>query len=46
VMERLLETVSFEAADRNGTAVLVNREYVERNLGELVKDQDLSRYIL
>jgi ATP-dependent HslUV protease ATP-binding subunit HslU len=46
VMERLLETVSFDAADRNGTKVLVNREYVEGNLGELVKDQDLSRYIL
>jgi ATP-dependent HslUV protease ATP-binding subunit HslU len=46
VMERLLETVSFDAADRNGTRVLINREYVEGNLGELVKDQDLSRYIL
>jgi ATP-dependent HslUV protease ATP-binding subunit HslU len=38
--------VSFEAADRNGTSITVNREYVEGNLGELVKDQDLSRYIL
>jgi ATP-dependent HslUV protease ATP-binding subunit HslU len=46
VMERLLETVSFDAADRNGTHVHVNREYVEKNLGELAKDQDLSRYIL
>jgi ATP-dependent HslUV protease ATP-binding subunit HslU len=46
VMERLLESVSFEAADRNGSRVLINREYVEGNLGELVKDQDLSRYIL
>jgi len=46
VMERLLENVSFEAADRNGSSVLINREYVEGNLGELVKDQDLSRYIL
>ncbi|HEY2465035.1 MAG TPA: ATP-dependent protease ATPase subunit HslU [Steroidobacteraceae bacterium] len=46
VMERLLETVSFDAADRNGTRVLINREYVQDNLGELVKDQDLSRYIL
>ena len=45
VMERLLETVSFDAADRNGTRVVINREYVEGNLGELVKDQDLSRYI-
>jgi ATP-dependent HslUV protease ATP-binding subunit HslU len=46
VMERLLETVSFDAADRNGTRVVINREYVQDNLGELVKDQDLSRYIL
>jgi ATP-dependent HslUV protease ATP-binding subunit HslU len=46
VMERLLETVSFDAADRNGTRVVINREYVQGNLGELVKDQDLSRYIL
>jgi ATP-dependent HslUV protease ATP-binding subunit HslU len=46
VMERLLESVSFDAADRNGTHVLIDRAYVEGNLGELVKDQDLSRYIL
>src|SRR5271165_1357857 len=46
VMERLLESVSFDAADRRGTRVLVNREYVEGNLGELARDQDLSRYIL
>jgi ATP-dependent HslUV protease ATP-binding subunit HslU len=46
VMERLLESVSFDAADRSGSHVLINREYVEGNLGELVKDQDLSRYIL
>jgi ATP-dependent HslUV protease ATP-binding subunit HslU len=46
VMERLLETLSFDAADRNGTRVVIDREYVQDNLGELVKDQDLSRYIL
>jgi ATP-dependent HslUV protease ATP-binding subunit HslU len=46
VMERLLETVSFDAADRSGSHVLVDRTYVESNLGELVKDEDLSRYIL
>ena len=46
VMERLLESVSFDAADRNGTRVVIDRDYVEGNLGELVKDQDLSRYIL
>jgi ATP-dependent HslUV protease ATP-binding subunit HslU len=46
VMERLLETVSFEAADRSGMRVVVDRDYVEGNLGELARDQDLSRYIL
>ena len=46
VMERLLETVSFDAADRSGSHVLVDRQYVESNLGELAKNEDLSRYIL
>jgi ATP-dependent HslUV protease ATP-binding subunit HslU len=46
VMERLLETISFDAADRNGARIVIDREYVDANLGELVKDQDLSRYIL
>jgi ATP-dependent HslUV protease ATP-binding subunit HslU len=46
VMERLLESVSYEAADRSGSRVLIDRAYVDLNLGELVKDQDLSRYIL
>jgi ATP-dependent HslUV protease ATP-binding subunit HslU len=46
VMERLLEGVSFDAADRSGTRLLVDREYVESHLGELARDQDLSRYIL
>jgi ATP-dependent HslUV protease ATP-binding subunit HslU len=46
VMERLLETVSFDAADRSGTRVVIDREYVEASLGDLSRDQDLSRYIL
>ena len=46
VMERLLETVSFDAADRSGSRIVVDRSYVEGNLGELARDQDLSRYIL
>ncbi len=46
VMERLLEAVSFEAADRSGSDVRVDRAYVEANLGELARDEDLSRYIL
>jgi ATP-dependent HslUV protease ATP-binding subunit HslU len=46
VMERLLETISFEAADKSGERVTVDAAYVEAHLGSLVKDQDLSRYIL
>jgi ATP-dependent HslUV protease ATP-binding subunit HslU len=46
VMERLLEAVSFDAADRSGSKLVIDRAYVESNLGELARDQDLSRYIL
>ena len=46
VMERLLETVSFEASDRSGTSVTVNAGYVDEHLTELSKNEDLSRYIL
>jgi len=46
VLERLLETVSFEAADRGGQAVVVDAAYVDAHLQALVQDEDLSRYIL
>lgn len=46
VLERLLEVLSYEAADRNGFNVTVDDRYVEKHLGELVKDEDLTRYIL
>jgi ATP-dependent HslUV protease ATP-binding subunit HslU len=46
VMERLLEKVSYEAVDQNGTTVSVDSKYVDEHLGNLVKDEDLSRYIL
>lgn len=46
VMERLLETVSFEAADRGGQTMVVDDAYVNEHLGELVQDEDLTRYIL
>ncbi len=45
VLERLLDTLSFEAPDRS-EGVVIDRAYVDRHLGELVQDQDLSRYIL
>jgi len=46
VMERLLEELSFEATDKSGISVTVDADYVEQHLGELVKDEDLTRYIL
>jgi ATP-dependent HslUV protease ATP-binding subunit HslU len=46
VMERLLETLSYEAADRNNETISVDAAYVDGHLVELVKDEDLSRYIL
>jgi ATP-dependent HslUV protease ATP-binding subunit HslU len=46
VMERLLETVSFEASEKSGTHVQINAGYVDEHLAELSKDEDLSRYIL
>jgi ATP-dependent HslUV protease ATP-binding subunit HslU len=55
VMERLLETVSYEAAAQEGEpataangagAVTIDAKYVDDHLGALVKDEDLSRYIL
>ncbi|HRD48275.1 MAG: ATP-dependent protease ATPase subunit HslU [Candidatus Competibacter sp.] len=46
VMERLLETLSFEAPDRAHEALTVDRAYVDAHLGELIKDEDLTRYIL
>ncbi|MDX1653866.1 MAG: ATP-dependent protease ATPase subunit HslU [Candidatus Competibacteraceae bacterium] len=46
VMERLLEVISFEAPDRPGDKITVDRSYVDQHLGELVQDEDLTRYIL
>ncbi len=46
VLERLLEALSYEAADRTGFSLTIDQEYVDKHLGELVKDEDLTRYIL
>jgi ATP-dependent HslUV protease ATP-binding subunit HslU len=46
VMERLLETLSFEATDRAGSSTRIDADYVSQHLDALVKDEDLSRYIL
>ena len=46
VLERLLEGISYEAPDRAGETVTVDGGYVDRQLGEVARDEDLSRYIL
>ena len=46
VMERLLETVSFEASDMVDQTITIDAEYVNEHLGELSLDEDLSQYIL
>ena len=46
VMERLLETLSYEASEKNGESISIGAEYVNDHLNELVEDEDLSRYIL
>jgi ATP-dependent HslUV protease ATP-binding subunit HslU len=46
VLERLLETISYEAADRGGQSVTVDAAYVDDHLAGLATDEDLSRYIL
>ena len=46
VMERVFEELSFNAPDRGGESVEVNADFVEKNLGELTRSADLSRYVL
>ena len=46
IMERVLDEISFEAPERKGQEFVVDAAYVQKMLSEIVKDQDLSRYIL
>jgi len=46
VMERVLDILSFDASDRDEETFIVTADYVKERLSEIVKDQDLSRYIL
>ena len=46
IIERVLDEVSFTATDRAGEKIVVDSKYVKKNLGELVKDTDLSKFIL
>ena len=46
LMERLLESLSFEASDRSGDKVKIDKKYVDNALTDLAENEDLSRYIL
>ena len=46
IMEKVLEDVSFQAPEMEGQKVVIDAEYVNNKLADIIKDQDLSRYIL
>ncbi len=46
IMERVLDEISFDAPEKKGQQVIIDADYVRKTLSEIVKDQDLSRYIL
>ena len=46
IIERILDEISFTATDRSGEKIIIDSEYVKENLGQLVKDNDLSKFIL
>jgi ATP-dependent HslUV protease ATP-binding subunit HslU len=45
-MERLLEEISFTATDQPDTTVVIDEQFVEDNIGDLVRNADLSKFIL
>ena len=46
IIEKVLDDISFNATDKSGEKIIINRNYVQNNLGDLVKDTDLSKFIL
>ena len=46
IIERVLDEISFTATDRGGEKIIINKDSVTKNLGELAKDTDLSKFIL
>jgi ATP-dependent HslUV protease ATP-binding subunit HslU len=46
IMEKLLDDISFSASDNDGQELIISKEYVEKHVGELAKDSDLSKFIL
>ena len=46
LLEKVLEDISFTASDRSGEKVIIDKKFIEENLGDLTKDMDLSKFIL
>jgi len=46
IIEKILDEISFTATDRAGEKIVINKEYIDKNLDNLVKDTDLSKFIL
>ena len=46
IIERVLDEISFTATDKSGEIVTIDSEYIKKNLGQLAKDTDLSKFIL
>ncbi len=46
LLEKVLDDISFTASDRSGEKIIIDKKYIEKNLGELTKDTDLSKFIL
>ncbi len=46
IIERILDEISFTASDKSGETILVDSAYIKKHIGELVKDTDLSKFIL
>ena len=46
IIEKVLDDISFNATDKAGEKIVVDKEFVQKNLGNLVKDTDLSKFIL
>tara|TARA_B100001123_G_scaffold443431_1_gene589493 strand:- start:150 stop:1526 length:1377 start_codon:yes stop_codon:yes gene_type:complete len=46
IIEKVLDDISFNASDKSGEKIVINKKYVEDNLGNLAKDTDLSKFIL
>ena len=46
ILEKVLEEISFDAPDKSGEKITIDKSYVEKNLGDIIKDKDLSKFIL